>query len=106
MHRVELTAGDWSIPACLASSFTDRFFGNRRAPRGAAVVLQRTRSVHSFGQREPIEVVGLDSEMRVVAIRTLRPNRIALILAATTIVELPRGASLPAVDDRIEIRHG
>jgi hypothetical protein len=105
MHRVELAAGDWSIPACLASSFADRFFGNRRAPRGAAVVL-RTRSVHSFGQREPIEVVGLDSEMRVVAIRTLRPNRIALILAARTIVELPRGAGLPAVHDRIEIRRG
>jgi uncharacterized membrane protein (UPF0127 family) len=105
MHRVELAAGDWSIPACLASSFADRFFGNRRAPRGAAVVL-RTRSVHSFGQREPIEVVGLDSEMRVVAIRTLQPNRIALILSARTIVELPEGASLPAVHDRIEIRHG
>jgi hypothetical protein len=44
--------------------------------------------------------------MRVVAIRTLRPNRIALILAARTIVERPRGAGLPAVHDRIEIRRG
>lgn len=102
MDQVELSAGDWSARAYLAHSFTDRLRGNRTLPPGSAVVL-RTRSVHSFGQKDPIQIVGLDSNMRVVAIRTLMPNRISLLPSARMIVELPDGFPLPSVEDRMEM---
>lgn len=105
MHRVELSTGDWNATGYLARTFVDRLFGNWRAPAGSALVM-RTRSVHTFGQREPIEVVGLDSEMRVVATKTLFPNRIAMIPSARLIVELPGGRPVPAAGDRMELRYG
>jgi hypothetical protein len=48
----------------------------RRAPR--ALLLPRTRSVHSFGLTEPIDAVLLDDELRVVEIVRLRPRRLLL----------------------------
>lgn len=105
MDQVELFTDDWSARAYLARSFTDRLRGNRALPPDSAVVL-RTRTVHSFGQREPIEIVGIDAQMRVVTTRTLLPNRITLLSSARMILELPCGSPVPAVADRIEMTDG
>jgi uncharacterized membrane protein (UPF0127 family) len=43
-----------------------------------ALLLPRTRSVHTFGMRFPIEVAWLDDEWRVVAVRPVPPGRVAL----------------------------
>ena len=100
-----ISAGDWTARAYLARTFTDRLLGNRRLPRDAAVVLP-TRSVHSFGQREPIEIVGLDARMTVVATKTLMPNRISVMPSARMIVEFPCGSPVPQVADRIVMARG
>ena len=105
MKQVELSTAGWSTRAYLARTFTDRLLGNLRTPPGTALVL-RTRSVHTFGQRRPIEVVGLDGDMEVVAIRTLDPNRIGVIRSARMILELPAGSPVPAVADRVEFADG
>jgi uncharacterized membrane protein (UPF0127 family) len=105
MDQVELSTGDWSARAHLARSFTDRLLGNLAVPCDAAVVL-RTRTVHSFGQKSPIEIVGIDAHMRVVATRTLMPNRITILSSARMIIELPPGSPVPSVADRIEMTNG
>jgi hypothetical protein len=86
----------------MARSFADRFLGVRRAPAGSVVVI-RARSVHGFGLRQPLEVVGLDAEMRVVATSTLRPNRVIVLPSARMIVELPPGQPVPERGDLVEV---
>lgn len=66
----------------------------------------RTSSVHSFGRRRPLEVVGLDAGMRVVATRTMPPNRVVVVPSSRMIVELPAGRPLPEIGDRVEITNG
>ena len=105
MNQVELSTAGWSTSAYLARSFTDRLLGNLRTPPGTALVL-RARSVHSFGQRRPIEVVGLDGDMKVVAVKTLDPNRVTVIRSASMILELPAGSPVPEVADRVEFANG
>lgn len=57
------------------------------------LVLPNTRSVHSFGMRFTIDVAICDPDLRVRRTLTLRPGRITRPeLAATTIIEAPRGA--------------
>jgi hypothetical protein len=102
MRRVELSTTGWSAIAFLATSFTDRLFGRFRLPPGAGLVIP-ARSVHSFGQREPMEIIGVDGRMRVVAARTLQPGRVALVRSARMIVELPAGSPVPAISDRVVI---
>jgi uncharacterized membrane protein (UPF0127 family) len=105
MDQVELSTGDWSVRAHHARSFTDRLVGNLAVPGDSAVVLH-TRTVHSFGQKTPIEIVGIDAHMRVVATRTLMPNRITVLSSARMILELPSGSPVPSVADFIEMTHG
>ena len=105
MQRVALSARQWATTAYLARTFTDRLLGLWRAPEGSAVVLA-VSSVHSFGQRQPLDLVGVDAGMRVVATKILRPNRVTVIPSARMIVELPAGGPLPELGDQIEITHG
>ena len=104
MERIGLSTSDWKVSGLMARTFTDRLLGMWRAPAGSAVVIP-ARSVHSFGRRLPLEVVGLDTGMRVVATRTLHPNRAIVIRTARMIVELPAGHPLPARGDRVELTH-
>jgi hypothetical protein len=104
MRRVELSADGWSATALLATSFTDRLLGRFRAPPGSGVVIP-ARSVHSLGQKEPMEIIGLDGQMRVVATRTLVPNRVAYLRSASMIVELPAGSPVPGVSQPVVITH-
>ena len=105
MQRVALSAPHWATTGYLARTFTDRLLGVWRAPEGSAVVLA-VSSVHSFGRRRPLELVGVDAGMRVVATMTLRPNRVKVIPSARMIVELPAGGPLPELGDQIEIANG
>ena len=43
-----------------------------------ALLLERTRSIHTFGMRFPIAVVLLDQDLEVRAVRHLRPGRLLL----------------------------
>ena len=105
MRRVELSANDWSVSAFLATSLVDRLLGTFRVPPGAGLVI-RTRSVHSFGQTEPMTILGLDAGMRVVAAGELLPNRIAFLPSARVIVELPSDHSVPSMNDLVEMTDG
>ncbi len=49
----------------------------------------RTKSVHTFGMDRPITMFALDHHSRVIAARSLRPNRVVFYRRATAIVELP-----------------
>ena len=102
MQRVALSAGEWEATAYLAGTFTDRLLGVWRAPKGSTMVLP-VSSVHGFGRRHALDVVGLDGAMRVIAMRTLRPNRMIVIPGARMIIETPAGGPLPALGDRIEL---
>jgi uncharacterized membrane protein (UPF0127 family) len=45
---------------------------------GGALLLPRTRSIHTFGMRFTVSVALLDTRFRVIAVRTVGPNRIVL----------------------------
>jgi hypothetical protein len=102
MVRVQVNAGLWSADAVLAQGFLDRLLGNFRAPPGTPVLL-RTRSIHTFGQRRPLSVVGIDAAMTVVDVRSVSPNRVAVIPGARLILEVPAGHEVPDVNQRIAI---
>jgi hypothetical protein len=105
MEQVGLSSPGWQVSGFLARTFLDRLLGLRRAPPGSALVM-RARSVHGFGMRHPIPVVGLDEEMRVVSTRTLRPNRVMVIPSARILVELPSRQPVPRIGDRVEVTSG
>lgn len=57
-----------------------------------ALLLERTRSVHSFGMRFPIDVAFLDADDRVLRTVRLVPNRITRpVLAARRVIEAEAG---------------
>jgi uncharacterized protein len=71
---------------------------------GQALLLQRCRSVHTFGMRFPIIVVFLDAGYRVRETRRVRPGRVVRPrIGARHVVELPLGAS-PRPGDRLRPR--
>jgi uncharacterized protein len=51
--------------------------GRDGLPPGHAMLFERTRSVHTVGMRFPIMVAFLDPSMAVVAVRRMRPGRLA-----------------------------
>lgn len=102
MEQVDLSSPGWQMSGLVARTFLDRFLGMRRAPPGSALVI-RARSVHGFGIRHEIPVIGLDADMRVVSTRTLRPNRVIVVPSARLLVELPRGRPMPRIGDRVEV---
>jgi uncharacterized membrane protein (UPF0127 family) len=89
----------------MARTFSDRLLGVWRVPAGSAVILPVT-SVHTFGRRRSLDLVGVDAGMTVVTTMTLPPNRVTVIPSARMIVELPAGSPLPEVGDQIEITDG
>ena len=105
MQRVALSAPEWATTGYMARTFSDRLLGVWRVPAGSAVILP-VASVHSFGRRQSLDLVGVDAGMRVVATMTLPPNRVTVIPSARMIVELPSGGPLPEVGDQIEITDG
>jgi hypothetical protein len=105
MQKVALTASEWGATGYLAQTFTDRLLGVRRAPIDSVVVLSAT-TVHSFGLRRSLDLIGVDDQMRVVATMPLPPNRVRVISSARLIVEVPAGGPLPEIGEEIEITYG
>lgn len=57
---------------------------------GLAVLLPRTRSVHTFGMAFPIDLIWLDRRGEPIRIdRTVPPRRIVICPRATAVIELP-----------------
>jgi len=64
-----------------------------RSAFDGALVLTRTRSVHTFGMRFTIDVAICDPDLTVRRIVTLAPGRVTRPeLHPTTIIEVPGGA--------------
>jgi uncharacterized protein len=61
-----------------------------RAPPPCGLLLPRTRSVHTFGMRFPLDLVWLDARGRVVRTDVdVPPRRLRACSAAHAVVELP-----------------
>jgi uncharacterized membrane protein (UPF0127 family) len=61
-----------------------------RAPPPCGLLLPRTRSVHTFGLRFPLDLVWLDARGRVARIDlNVPPRRLRACAAAHAVVELP-----------------
>jgi uncharacterized membrane protein (UPF0127 family) len=52
--------------------------GRDEPPPGHGLLLERTRSVHTFGMRRTIRVALLDHRLSVLAVRLVRPGRLVL----------------------------
>jgi uncharacterized protein len=89
------TDGGFVCRARVAKSFVSRLRGLMGAsdlPAGQGVLFPGTSSVHTHFMRFPIDVVFLDDERRIVAIRpALRPWRIASAKGARSVLELAAG---------------
>jgi uncharacterized membrane protein (UPF0127 family) len=57
-----------------------------------AILLSPANSVHTFRMRMPIDVAYLDRDLRVIAVRTMRPGRLGMPrLRARHVVEANAG---------------
>jgi uncharacterized membrane protein (UPF0127 family) len=64
---------------------------------GGGMLIDRAGSVHMFFMRFPIDVVFVDRDWKVVAVRNgLRPWRMAAARRAVAALELPVGAAAAA----------
>lgn len=92
----EFISTEWSSgPVAVAVTFRDRWRGLRPSPTGFGLLL-KTRSVHSFGMRTDLLLVGIDGGGTVIDTRTLRPGRIVTLPAVRFILELEGDRSPPA----------
>jgi hypothetical protein len=101
--------GNVLASAELATSHTDRGKGllGRDGVAGA-LVLDRTRWVHTIGMKFPIDVAHLDGEGMVLRVTHMAPNRIgSYVHAAARVVEAEAGAFERwglKPGDRVELR--
>jgi len=59
-------------------------------PAGCALLLPRTRSIHTCGMRFALDLVWLDGDGRIVRVdRTVPPWRVRACRTARAVVELP-----------------
>jgi uncharacterized membrane protein (UPF0127 family) len=123
-HGIYFLIGKWTVKAknitvdkmvavnvIVASGIFARIkglIGRKSLPQGEALLLDPCNGIHTFGMRFPIDVLFLDRNNAVVAIRkNLVPNRITpLFFAAKSTLELPAGiveATATKAGDEIEI---
>jgi len=68
---------------------------------GRALLLERTRSVHTLGMRFALTIALLDRDLRAVHVATVRPGRVVLPRRRVRhVLELAAGADL-RVGDRL-----
>jgi uncharacterized protein len=104
-----LRDGDVLATAEVAAGLAQRTKGLiGRTDYEGALVLPRTRSVHTFGMRFPIDVAICDKEMVVVGVTKLRPRRISVPRrGGRSVVEAQAGAFERwglRVGDKLELR--
>jgi len=69
--------------------------GRSNLGRDEALLLERTRSIHTFGTRFPIRVAMLDGGLVVRSVRDLRPGRLQLPRSGVRhILECAEGAEV------------
>ena len=76
----------------VANTFGARLVGLalRREPPGHALLLPRTRAVHTFGMRFALDLHWLDRDGTVVRVdRAVPPRRLRTCLRARSVLELP-----------------
>ncbi|GGT87548.1 DUF192 domain-containing protein [Streptomyces coeruleorubidus] len=81
------------VPLEIATSYRARTRGllGRNSVEGA-ILLSPANSVHTFRMRMPIDVAYLDRDLRVIAVRTMRPGRLGMPrLRARHVVEAQAG---------------
>lgn len=87
-------AASVSVPLEIATSYRARTKGllGREAVDGA-ILLSPANSVHTFRMRISIDVAYLDRNLRVIAVRTMRPGRLGLPrIRARHVLEAEAGA--------------
>ncbi len=104
-----LRQGDVLATAEVAETFAQRSRGLLGKPSyEGAMVLPRSRSVHTIGMRFAIDVAVCDKEMVVVGVTTLRPWRMSLPRrGGRSVIEAEAGAFERwglRVGDRLELR--
>lgn len=103
-----LRDGKVLAPVVVAGSARERMRGllGRDSFEGA-MVISRTRSVHSLGMRFPIDVAFCDRDLVVIRALRLDPHRVTRpVWRATCVVEAEAGAFASwglAVGDRLEL---
>ena len=91
-----------AAPLQSADTFWARWRGLRPAPAGKGLVIAGC-SVHTFGMREPLWVVGLDGKGTVVVMRRVSPGRVVMAAGARTILELPQEWPPPELGDTVTL---
>jgi uncharacterized membrane protein (UPF0127 family) len=72
--------------------------GFTQLPPGAGIWLNPCEAVHTFGMQITLDALFLDSQLRVRKIAAnLKPGRISICLAATSVLELAAGAAAAAL---------
>jgi uncharacterized membrane protein (UPF0127 family) len=84
-----------SGPVLVAHTFADRLKGLRHSSDDYGMLIKGP-SVHGFGMKEPLLVIGLGERSTVVGYRTLFPRRVVWIRRAVEILELPVGLQPPS----------
>ena len=90
-----LLVGDRVVASLeIAASHRARRVGLRgRDSFEGALLLERTRSVHTFGMRFAIDVAHCDPELRVLRVTTMRTNRLGCFVArGSAVIEAPAGS--------------
>ncbi|MDK1476608.1 DUF192 domain-containing protein [Streptomyces sp. 549] len=89
-----LVVGGTRVPLEIAASYRSRTRGllGRDGARGA-LLLTPAGSVHTFRMRFTIDVAYLDRDLRVLAVRTMRPGRLGVPrLRSRHVLEAEAGA--------------
>jgi uncharacterized membrane protein (UPF0127 family) len=80
----------------------------RRDTYSGALVLERTRAVHTFGMRFPLDVAYCDEDLVVVRVRRMRPWRLGMPCPRARLVIEGEAGSFErwglAVGDTLEMR--
>jgi uncharacterized protein len=116
LHRItnQTRSSVLATEAELAESFLARglgLMGRRSLPEGGGLILYPSNNIHMFFMRFPIDVLFVDREDRIVALRhTFKPWRpLAAALSARYTIELPAGilaATQTQVGDMLQITPG
>jgi len=74
----------------------ERLRGLAFAPPGEPLLIERCRSVHTFGMKYALDLVWLDRGGGVVRVdRAVPPRRVRACRGAWAVLELPAGLSRP-----------
>ncbi len=97
MDRMTVGSGSAERPGTRRERRRGWLGRDRIAPRDA-LLLERCRSVHTFGMRVPITVVFLDGSWRVIRVVRAPPGRLLFCRRARRVLECHIGAAVRVGD--------